>query len=468
MTVIRKTIYLSILLILSCKIYSAETHNYNLEISEDLRNITVTIQLANSEQRLKARKANRRIFTKAPKECESKQLLNFSNRSIYLNSQTRCIKYTVKIQDLSNSNILNLGSRTVITTPTEWLFLPRFNNTQSINLQINIDDKHNVSVPWKLINKTTKQYELSASPESADSLMILGNFQSSSITHKNTNLRIAYLPGKTINQSDIEKWLIKTVDNIAQVYGRFPHPSPQIIISPHGQSWSRYKSPVPYARVVRDSGESVQFFIDQRQSLNAFNKDWTATHEFSHLMLPYIKYRNRWLSEGFASYYQNILMARGEMYSEKKAWQKLYDGFMRGKNSTPELSPNSAAHEGASANMKIYWSGAALFFVADLELRLSSNNTKSLDTTLDKLQACCLPSDRVWSGSQLMRKLDTLSETKVFSSLHKKYANSANFIDFETAFENLGISIINGRVRLSDDLESVNRRQYFMAPRVTQ
>ena len=263
----------------------------------------------------------------------------------------------------------------------------------------------------------------------------------------------------------LQKWLIQTIDNVSLVYGRFPHPSPQIIISPTASAWSRYRSPVPFGRVVRDYGESVQFYIDQRQSLEQFKNDWTATHEFSHLLLPYINWKNRWLSEGFASYYQNILMARGDMYSERLAWQKLYDGFMRGKRSAPELSPNSAAREGWGGNMKVYWSGAALFFAADMQLRLQSKNRTSLDSTLDTLQKCCLPSGKAWSGTQLMRKLDELSESKVFSRLYKEYANNAEFVDFEKYFTQLGISIHNGKVRLNKQEEFKLLRQSIMAPK---
>ena len=51
-------------------------------------------------------------------------------------------------------------------------------------------------------------------------------------------------------------------------------------------------------------------------------------------MLPYITSRHRWMSEGFASYYQNILMARAEsIHRRERAWKKLWDGFERGRQS---------------------------------------------------------------------------------------------------------------------------------------
>ena len=63
--------------------------------------------------------------------------------------------------------------------------------------------------------------------------------------------------------------------------------------------------------------------MDPDRPLDDLRTDWTATHEFSHLLLPYVSRRDRWLSEGLASYYQNVLRARDGRLSETDAWRKL-------------------------------------------------------------------------------------------------------------------------------------------------
>ena len=450
------------MLLVITDLYAQDNHQYQLDFNKELSIVKVKINLAYAETSLKARNTRAELFFENPVECTSDKTIRYYNKRLLLNPNITCISYSMQLQQKRDKRLLNLISGTLVTTPSEWLFLPTLINSDKVNIKVSVTKEHNLSVPWTLIDSDSQLYQIESSPESSDGLLVVGKFKSNTISHKGTKLRVAYLPGKAIDVKEIEAWLKKTIDNVSQVYGRFPHPNPQIIISPQGNSWSRRSSPVPFGRVVRDYGESVHFFIDQRQSLNDFNKDWTATHEFSHLFLPYINWKNRWLSEGFASYYQNLLMARGGEYSEQYAWQKLYDGFMRGKGSAPELSPNSAAREGRGGNMKVYWSGAALFFAADVELRLLSNNKTSLDTTLDKLQKCCLPSGKAWSGTRLMRKLDELSNTRVFSDLYKEYANSATFVDFEKSFAVLGISISNGKVNLSDDPELSRLRQSFI------
>jgi len=48
-------------------------------------------------------------------------------------------------------------------------------------------------------------------------------------------------------------------------------------------------------------------------------------------MLPYLDRRQRWISEGFSQYYQNVLLARSGAYDDLYAWQKLYEGYERGR-----------------------------------------------------------------------------------------------------------------------------------------
>jgi predicted metalloprotease with PDZ domain len=200
---------------------------------------------------------------------------------------------------------------------------------------------------------------------------------------------------------------------------------------------------------VRDGGEAVELFVDQSRPLEALLGDWTATHEFSHLMLPYIEQQHRWVSEGFAQYYQNVLLARSGAYDTQKAWQELYDGFERGRKSRPELSPNAATIAGMrSARMKIYWSGAALALMADVTLRERSGGKESLDDVMSRLQSCCLPSRRVWSAPEFFATLDTLAGEPVFMPLYRRYADTAGFPDVRPLFTRLGLKVTDDTVRL--------------------
>jgi len=276
-----------------------------------------------------------------------------------------------------------------------------------------------------------------------------------------TQLRIALLrPRGAIDATTIIDWIRDTAGNVSLAYGRFPNPSPHIVVLPVGRSSWQSDSPVPYGRVLRDGGDSVELFIDERRPIEDFYADWTATHEFSHLMLPFVRSQHRWISEGFAQYYQNVLLTRAGQYDELRAWQKLYEGFERGRKSRPELSPNEAARRGVgAATMKIYWSGAIIALLADVELRQRSDGHESLDYALDHLQRCCLPAATSWSGTELFEKLDSFVAEPVFMPLYRQYADSKGFPDIEPIFERLGVEVANDRVSLRDDAELTKIRR---------
>ena len=139
--------------------------------------------------------------------------------------------------------------------------------------------------------------------------------------------------------AEIIEWLRSTSSHISLAYGRFPNPSPHVVVIPtQDRAWGS-DSPVPFGRVTRNGEERIELYVDAERPIEEYYDDWTATHEFSHLMLPYVGERHRWISEGFASYYQNVLMSRaGPLHADEQAWQKLYSGFERGRLSRPDLT----------------------------------------------------------------------------------------------------------------------------------
>ena len=236
---------------------------------------------------------------------------------------------------------------------------------------------------------------------------------------------------------EIIAWLDHVADQVSQPYGRFPIQSPRIVVIPTRTDPWGGNSPVPFGRVTRRGGETIELYVDVDRPIEDMYADWTATHEFSHLLLPRISWRQRWISEGFASYYQNVLMSRAGRYTTAQGIRKLTEGFGRGRNSRPELSPNDAAEEGVRhARYKIYWSGAAIALLADIRLRERSGGAEWLDTVLGRFQRCCLPSQRRWSGTELFRRFDSLLDEPVFMPLYREYADTPGFPDTADALSN--------------------------------
>jgi len=281
--------------------------------------------------------------------------------------------------------------------------------------------------------------------------MIMGSFFSVALLSATLNIEVRQ-PVDEKKAAQIVEWVQTTANTVELAYGRFPNPNALIIVIPSTENAWGSDSPVIYGRVTRNNGETVELFVDPDRPIEEYYSDWTATHEFSHLMLPLLQKRYRWISEGFATYYQNVLMSRATRYTPEFAWQRLLEGFERGRKSRPDLSPNEAASAGIRlARMKVYWSGAAIALIADSTLRERSNGKESLDLALGQLQSCCLPSKRRWSGKELFEKLDTFVETPVFMPLYRTYADDAGFPDLAALLSDLGVSTNqDGSITLDD------------------
>ena len=220
------------------------------------------------------------------------------------------------------------------------------------------------------------------------------------------------------------------------VYGELPTAAVRVTLLPGGHRGWDSERPVAFGRVRRTAVPSIELFADLDRPIEDYYGDWTAMHEFSHLLLPRIHGRQRWVGEGFASYYQNVLMARAGFYTPELGLRYLLEGLERGAASRPDLSPNEAAVAGIStARMKIYWSGAALFLLADVQLRERSGGEESLDTVLGRLRNCCLPTRERWTATRLFQQLDALLDEPVFMPLYREHADSAGFPDVQPALD---------------------------------
>ncbi|MEM9402626.1 MAG: hypothetical protein AAGA44_09090 [Pseudomonadota bacterium] len=447
----------------------SDVAEYSVSVDSELTTLTIEARFDTPQSTIRARSYEALRYLETAIDCESQTPIRASGRQFRLPSGgTRCLRYTVDLSAAAADDRRNsvLSTRNVLVSPRHWLWRPSLTDTQSIIIGFDLPEGMNVSVPWT--PTADGRLRLSSSPGSGSAVTVFGDFPLLTRPAGNTRLRIALLSAR--NPYDAEAfadWLGSTADNILQAYGRFPSPEPQIIVVPVGDTgWSSQKA-VPFGRVLRDGGEAVELFINEHVVIEEFYRDWTATHEFSHLMLPYVTIRQRWVSEGFAQYYQNVLLARAGVYDERLAWQKIYEGLERGRRSGPGLSPNESSRGNRRrALMKMYWSGAVVALKADVELRRRSGGKETLDSVLGRLERCCLPSGRVWQAEELFEQLDALLEEPLFVPLYRRYADAPGFPSYDDLLVRLGVSIRRDTVSLNDAAIWANVRRAITEPAV--
>lgn len=375
-----------------------------------------------------------------------------------------CIEYSVDLKAAlaaENSRLaLDLEGQ-IITNTNLWFWAPR--QQREMEVEVSLPAGMHISTPWLPMGTRgdVQLFKAGLTPTNWSSRIAVGNISKKEIQIAGATFRVAIIGSFTQQQiATCMEWLHEAARSVGTVTGNFPQQNVQILLVGIGEQ----RQAMPWAQVMRGGGISGHFFIDQNRPLNDFSRDWTPTHELSHMLLPFISSNDRWLSEGLASYYQNVLRARDGRLSERAAWQKLHEGFRRGVDGThgQRLADMSRNMRENGAYMRVYWSGAAIFMLADIKLRQESDGRQSLDSALAMLHECCMSQSKSWRAREMFNKFDDLTGTSIFSELYDRHVLSRNFPDVFESYHDLGIDSSSKKIRLSQDARLAEIRSAIM------
>ncbi len=440
---------------------------YRVTVTEALDQLSVEARFKRPTSRFTVRDAAAARYLLHAGSCDGGRPASARGRRLTVPAPgVRCLHYRVDLSGAAAAERRNVALDTAvrIASPAVWLWRPAAADDTAITVEFELPDAIAVAVPWIALSAERPVYRIPPSPESGSAAAAFGRIYERKLDVPGATLSLAILaPPAAVHAAKIEQWIAEAARNVSLAYGRFPNPNARVFVMPASAGRGWFGSPVPFGRVVRDGVEAVELFADLTRPLSEFRSDWTTTHEFSHLLLPYVRGHDRWIAEGFAQYYQNVLLARAGTYSPERAWFNILAGLERGRRARPDMSPNEAAsRRGGDTRMKVYWAGAALMLMADVDLRRRTQGRTSLDTALERLQRCCLPSPVAWSGAQLMAQLDTPGDVPVFLPLYRRHADRPGFPDVAPLLEALGISKCGDAACLAADAELAELRDAIL------
>lgn len=219
----------------------------------------------------------------------------------------------------------------------------------------------------------------------------------------------------------VERWLGETRAAVERLVGPFP-----MDVNVHMHRGASRREPVPWAHTRRGGTQAVHFHVDLRHQADAFRRDWTAPHELSHLILPYLGRRAAWFAEGFASYMQYQVMIEQGVLTDAAARERYRRRIGRAaeRYRYPQRSFVDAAPQLLEQRLYpvVYWGGAVYFLRVDQALR---QHGSSLRAVLTRYLACCRRDRHTLEA--LLDELDALAPAPVFSDQYRRLTSEPGF-----------------------------------------
>jgi hypothetical protein len=384
-----------------------------------------------------------------------------------------CLSYRADLAAIAAERKPDVGWRAgedIVVAPQLWL-LRVDGQEEDARISIDLPAGWSISAPWQQLTRDDKApkgtsilFRIPNTPADWSASVAFGHFDEKRIELPGGVLRLAILGGVDPTQRDkLEHWFGRVARSVLGAYGRLPLADVQVLMLPVGARGQA----VVFGQSVRGQGNALHLLIDPSRPEAEFDEDWMAVHELSHLMHPYLGDRGSWLAEGLATYYQNVLRARGGLLTVAQAWDRLAEGFQRGAAAAgaDTLEQTAANMHRTHAFQRVYWAGASFWLTVDRDLRRTSDGKIGLDTALSRFRDCCLPAYRQWQPEEFVARLDSLAGTTLIASRYREFAAMREFPQWRALYADLGIRDGDGHLTFDAAARDAAIRDAIMRPK---
>jgi hypothetical protein len=382
-----------------------------------------------------------------------------------------CVDYGLDLAQLversGGRRALRLGDSLAMRT-SQWLWRPaELPRGADVTVRFDLPAGVRASVPWPVIEPgPTPSYRLDKSAFRWLGYTVLGRVDEDHFVRAGAELSVVTLDapiGPT--PTEVRTWLADAADSVALLFGgTFPRKRLQVVVVPvEGGGGTVY-----FGMASRGGGSAIYILLDDGADGTELPGGWTTVHEMLHHGMPFIS--DAWMGEGWVSYYTEVMRTRMGHRDEVEGWNKLDEAFDRGRRGGRDdlpLGETSARMHETHAYQRVYWGGAAIAFILDVELRTRTAGDKSLDDAMVHLRQCCGDADHQWTAQQLLEELDTWFGAPLFSEIASRSLASGDFPPVDEAFAKLGVEFGSAGVVLDDTHENAAIRRAIMAPQRT-
>lgn len=224
-------------------------------------------------------------------------------------------------------------------------------------------------------------------------------------------------------KAHLQDWILHAEKGLTTLVGPLPY-----VYRVHFHRMTRGREPTPWAHTDKHRGRAVHFHVNTAYAWNTFKTDWTASHELSHLLFPYLGAGGMWFAEGLASYLQYQIMYANQTLTWKQAGNKLEERFRagRGDRNFENMSIVNLSNMGSKrgAFVRLYWGGAAYFM--NVDMALSEQKNIRLNDVITAYLQCCVYQD-LNSPAAMIALFDRISKSDIFTRIHAQTVTQNGF-----------------------------------------
>lgn len=253
----------------------------------------------------------------------------------------------------------------------------------------------------------------------------------------------------------VSEWIRRSAAAVAEFWGGFPVAHASLIVIPVAD-----RDEVVFGKVLPASAPAIALLVGEQADTAALNRDWILVHELFHLGVPSFSGEGKWLDEGLATYYEPLIRARAGNRTELEVWAELARNLYKGVDAM-----GSTGLERTRDFSAVYWGGALVSLLADVEARRSSAGRVGLEDGLREVLRRGGHASKVWPLSQVIRVVDGVLGKPVLGRLSERYGTRGAQVDLPGLLSRLGVDDTGEDTKLVPAPDAELRRQLLFPPR---
>ncbi|MGH6879208.1 MAG: hypothetical protein ACREHV_17750 [Rhizomicrobium sp.] len=269
-------------------------------------------------------------------------------------------------------------------------------------------------------------------------------------------IEIAFAPERMGQQkSAVFEWVRQSAKAIMTYMGRFPVPRLRLLIVPvpgaeiHGTTWGY-------------EGAAIRITLGQDTPDNDVVRNWVLTHELVHVASPSLQdeHEHLWLEEGLSTYIQPIARAQAGLVSPAYVWRQFLWGMPQG---LPQPGDQGLDHTHSWG--RTFWGGALFCLLADLRIRMRTDNRQSLQTAMRAIAAAGGNVEVRWPIARVLEITDRATAVPALTTLYETMKDKPYNVDLARLWSRLGVTQASPEIGFESGTISLDDRAPLAAIR---